>query len=161
MSKQNYMEIVLEIFNKQTQDQVFGNILKFLFENIFKADFLRDLCFYRTTADPRAHYAAQLLSTLHNFREWMDMNVVSAFCIHTAHPFCSFFFALFVVFISQNASRAGKLAMSFTAFCLDCYCCYRGTISNITSAIMLSTHLTHDFFLSLLLCLGTTNKAHI
>ena len=40
-----YMEIILEIFNKQTQDQVFGNILKFLFENIFKADFLRDLCF--------------------------------------------------------------------------------------------------------------------
>ena len=41
----------------------------------------------------------------------MDVNVVSAFCIHTAaHPFCSFFFALsFSVcrFSSVNANSDG------------------------------------------------------
>lgn len=157
MSKQNYMEIVLEIFNKQTQDQVFGNILKFLFENIFKADFLRDLCFYRTTADPRAHYAAQLLSTLHNFREWMNMNVVSAFCIHTAHPFCSFFFALFVVFISQRGEARDVIySILFRLLLL---------LSGNYLKYNLRDHVVNAsnswLFLSLLLCLGTTNKAHI
>lgn len=118
------IKIILEIFNKR-QDQVFGNILKFVSENIFlKQIFLIQrfmLC--RTTADPRAHYVCVFSSrrgitsvcfccwccSAHCTNEWMDVNFMSGSFSHL-YPLCpSFlqFFCLCVVFHQVSACAIG------------------------------------------------------
>lgn len=108
-----------KIFNKQQQDQVFGNNLKFLSENIFfKADFSHSkiyvlphhcrpsgtlyecVCVFAT----RGITSVCWCCSAHCTNEWMNVNFMSgSFSIHfhCAHPFCSFCAICVSYFISQ------------------------------------------------------------
>lgn len=106
--------------------------------------------FYRTTADPRAHYAVQLLSTLHNFRERMNGRECRICFLYSHCPsFLQFFFlSLFSVcrFSSVNANNDGvaRDVIYSILFRLEGHCNYLKYFC-LTSTIMLSSHLIHTF----------------